>query len=61
MNITRTQVQDKIRTLTNIEQSKSAYKTAIEAWLVQINASELEKKQILNDLESYLEYSQLKG
>lgn len=60
MSITREQVQNKLKTLTEIEQTKLAYKTALETWFTEQNASQLDKTQIVNDLESYSEYSSLK-
>jgi len=53
--ITREQVENKTKELFegNFEKTKAVFKIEIENWLISLEATEIQKKQILNDLESY--------
>lgn len=55
----RADVQERLKELTSISKNKSVVREAVKVWLEQNNCSELETRQILNDLTSYSEYLNL--
>jgi dsRNA-specific ribonuclease len=59
MQLTRSQIQDQLKTITGKTQDPEAVKTAIQMWLQGQKASDFETKQIMNDLTSYPEYLSL--
>lgn len=55
----RSDVQEKLKELTLVSKNKSVVREAVRIWLEQNNCSELETRQILNDLTSYSDYLNL--
>ena len=57
--MTREQVHNRIKELTQTVKDKEEVKKQMEIWLKQEDCSEFDTKQILNDLTSYKEFLEL--
>ena len=59
MDLTRAEIQEELKTITQSTQNADAVKSAMQVWMQKQGCEEFEMRQIMNDLTSYKEYLSL--